>query len=482
MTRCKRLSTLLQTSALALLMASPALADLTPEEAWGELGAGVAATGFTLSAGSLKPSDEGLQVTAPAIEGRIADTSLKVVFESMTLSEGEDGTVIVSLPEAQTLSVTLGDRDVETVLSHDGFTILLSGDPGDMAGKAAARRLGLTLDRAIDAGDGSVDVDAELAARDFEILWGEGGSAGVEALLAEIMLTSGILDGRTGEVIAIDWSLAGATLSISPPVGNGSNAFSFRLAHEASSQTLSNAGHPDLDDAGTYSARSGAGSTAFSLSPTRLSYESVSNDVATRLEGFGAGKIAGTAGRVGMSSILPLVPTGEVQEIAFAVDLADLALDAETWAGIDPKGLLDRSPASVNLAFSGEVVGSEGVTTFNSDIATFPFKSLSLSLDALSLSGLGAQITGSGAVSVSRAEGSESAFPSPEGVFDFSLRGITEALSSLGAAGLISEGDLSGASFMLGLLTAPMEDGSSLTSNIEIKPDFSLWVNGQRLR
>jgi hypothetical protein len=482
MTRDKRLSTALQTSALALLLASPALADLTPEQAWGELGAEIGETGFTLSAGSLNLSSEELHVTAPSIEGRIADMPLKVVFEEMTLSESADGAVLVTLPPAQTLSVTLGDRDVETVLAHDSFSILLSGDPGDMSGKAAGRRLGLTLDRAIDAGEGSVDVDAEFAARDFEILWGEGEASGVEALLAEIMLKSGVVDGRTGEVMSIDWSMAGASLSAVPPTDGGSDGISLRLAYEGSRQFLANAGDPDPQGAGTYSARSGAGSAAFSLSPTRLAYESVSTGVSTRIEGFGVGAVAGSVGRLAMSSTLPLVPTGGVQDIALAFDMSDLSLDAETWAGIDPKILVDRSPASISVALSGNVTGSEGATSFNSDISTFPFTSLSLSLEEMSVSALGAEIYGSGAISIDGAEGSSSGLPSPYGAFDFSLSGITETLSSLLGAGLISEGDMTGANFMLGFLTTPSPDGASLLSNIEIKPDFSLWVNGQRLR
>ncbi|MFM7446009.1 MAG: DUF2125 domain-containing protein, partial [Tabrizicola sp.] len=70
----------------------------------------------------------------------------------------------------------------------------------------------------------------------------------------------------------------------------------------------------------------------------------------------------------------------------------------------------------------------------------------------------------------------------PLGEANVSITGATALIDGLIATGLISEDDAMGARMMMGMFMAPGAEPDSLTSKIEAKEGFAIFVNGQQIQ
>ncbi len=70
----------------------------------------------------------------------------------------------------------------------------------------------------------------------------------------------------------------------------------------------------------------------------------------------------------------------------------------------------------------------------------------------------------------------------PLGSADVSVSGANALIDGLIATGLITEDDAMGARMMMGMFMVPGAEPDSLTSKIEAKEGFAIFVNGQQIQ
>ncbi len=121
-------------TALALCLAAPVQADVTPQQVWsglvdnlGALGYSVSAT-ETMEAGALTVTD--LTMTAAIPD---EDATVTIAFGGLRFAEAGDAAVAFTYASPMPVSVRIDDADdpVEMMfdLTHQGLTILVSGTP-----------------------------------------------------------------------------------------------------------------------------------------------------------------------------------------------------------------------------------------------------------------------------------------------------------------------------------------------------------------
>lgn len=161
------------------------------------------------------------------------------------------------------------------------------------------------------------------------------------------------------------------------------------------------------------------------------------------------------------------------------VHLRDLTLPPEWWAGHDPEARFPHDPIKVDL-LAKAVVRTDilGLMLNPARQDTAP-EFQSLTLERLSLTGLGATLQASGAFTVDNA----GPRPIPKGKGEVHLTGIYTLLDGMQSVGILSADQNMGARLVLLSFFRPSDDlANGLAAEIEARPDGSLWVNGIRRR
>ncbi|TNF17208.1 MAG: hypothetical protein EP318_22275, partial [Rhodobacteraceae bacterium] len=141
--------------AAALLMASPALAEVTPEQVWEDFSGYLKSFGYevnaseALSGDTLTLSDLRVTMALPEANGAVA-----VAFGSMELRGQGDGSVKVVLPETVPISVTVAPEDEDAVdmeigYSLDALDMVVSGDPEAMTYVFSAEAMAMALSKLV---------------------------------------------------------------------------------------------------------------------------------------------------------------------------------------------------------------------------------------------------------------------------------------------------------------------------------------------
>ena len=168
---------------------------------------------------------------------------------------------------------------------------------------------------------------------------------------------------------------------------------------------------------------------------------------------------------------------GEVAPMAMALSIEDLVLDDAIWGMFDPTGAIPRDPASLRLDFSADALWLTDDFMSSAESGEPPLMPQSLELSELFLTVGGASITASGSGVLS----AETGVPSGAGTLE--LRGVLGLIQTMSQAGLIPVPQAMMAQGMLPQFTRPGDDGSDhLISDLEARPDGSIYVNGTRVK
>ncbi|MFC4732066.1 DUF2125 domain-containing protein [Salipiger abyssi] len=497
--------------ASAFLTASPALADVTPEQVWESFSGYLQSFGYTVDAtetrsgDSLELADLVFTMELPDDEGRVA-----VGFGEMTLEDQGDGTVRVILPADTQISVDAAAEDegeLGMVIDYgtEALDMVVSGDPDAMLYAFSAQAMTAVLSELV--------VDGETVPRD--------------ELRAE--LTASELEGETQVVLADGMRRIDQTVSIGSvsydgggqdPEGDGAGSFTGSLSSlvsESQAEIPLDMRFTDMAallEAGmsmtgriTYgagqsqfsftedgsvtngSSASESGSFDLAMSEDMLRYGIAAEGIAYNVEG---GEIpfplSAEMDELALTIEAPISASEEPQDMALAMTLGGLTLSDMIWNIFDSGNVLPRDPATVAFDITGQVTPfvdflDPAQMEALEDGERKPGELNALTLNNLTVEAAGAQLTGSGDFTFDNSDlESFDGMPKPTGAVDLRLAGANGLIDNLIAMGLISDQDAMGARMMMNMFGVPASDPDTLTSKIEINEQGQILANGQRIK
>jgi hypothetical protein len=181
----------------------------------------------------------------------------------------------------------------------------------------------------------------------------------------------------------------------------------------------------------------------------------------------------------------PLLASADPQEVFFYSYIGNLTLPDELWSLFDPGSVLPRDPASFDLAIDATVINRvdvfdimawEGVAN-QIDRGEIPVDIVSLVIDPISASAIGATLTGQGAFEFDNSDRTTiPGFPRPDGQASAQMTGLYGVLDKLSQIGILPMEAGMGARAAIGMFAeATGEDQLSTTLSIS---NGMMTVNG----
>lgn len=176
----------------------------------------------------------------------------------------------------------------------------------------------------------------------------------------------------------------------------------------------------------------------------------------------------------------PVIATEAAGDYGLVMKLSQFSVNEEAWALIDPTGAFKRDAADLAVDISGktkmDLIGMIEAGEMGMDP---PIPALeTLNITELGLKVAGAALAATGAFTFDNSMG----IPMPEGEANVSVSGANALIDGLIATGLMQQEDAMGVRMMMGAFMSPGAGPDELTSKIEAKPGFEIYVNGQRIQ
>ncbi len=187
-----------------------------------------------------------------------------------------------------------------------------------------------------------------------------------------------------------------------------------------------------------------------------------------------------TSGPIRFGLTSPVIATETAGEYGLVMKLSQFSVNEEAWALIDPAGALKRDAADLAVDITGKTkLDFIGMIEASEKGTEPPVPALeTLNITELGLKVAGAALAGTGAFTFDNSMG----IPMPLGEANVSITGANALIDGLIAAGLMADEDAMGARMMMGAFMSPGANPDELTSKIEAKEGFELYVNGQRIQ
>lgn len=493
--------TLMTSSALALVTAMPAFADLTAEQVLADQLRQMGLYGMEATAIGQSRSGDTLVVEGISASGEMPEGAISMTVGGATFRELDDGTVEVTYPDVIPLTISGTSEDGEAFemsmsMAQTNTRMVVSGIPEEMTYNFSSESFSIE-DLEFTAPEEAAEMDMDFSVR---IL----GLAGVGAFVGggTVRDYTADIDFDTMQVTFAgapeDEGMVNLIMEVSDVSAEyaGSTApqdlmSSFAQSIEAGNKTAGTATHGPLTYTisgdgpdGTFEVAAAVASGQFDFSMDRegLDYGTVSRDMTVSVGGevIPLPPLTFKMAESGMRFAMPVVPSEEEQEFGLRLNLAGLEIDEMLWGMIDPTGQIPRDPATLLIDLEGAVVMEQDI--FDPELAEqmteAPGQINALNVNEILLALAGAQLTGEGAFSFNN----EGPVPMPSGVMNLMLTGGNGLLDTLVGMGLVPAEQANGARMMMGLFAKPGDAPDTLVSTIEMKEDGSVLANGQRIR
>ena len=490
-------------TAISLVLASPALADLTAEQVLADqlkqmetYGLKAEVTGQSRSGDTLLV--EGLSADVEAPEG-----AMNVRIGGAMFRELGDGTVEISYPDTVPVSISgtapEGEK-FEMVFSvvQSGTRTVASGIPEEMRYDFVSESISITDMRFL-APEEAVNADFSF---DFTMSGLQGvmeliGGGTVRDYNAEFDVASltGSMSGKpedeSGGSFRLEFQAADLATEYDGTMAPQDIMASFADAIQAGNKTKGSASHGAVtytmaaegpDGSFETATAVASGSLDFAMNENGLSYGGNAQDVTTTIGGSTIPlppltfRVAETGGRLAV----PLVPSEDEQGFALSLNLAGLEIDDMLWGMIDPVGQIPRDPANLIVDLGGQVVMAEDVFApdFAEEMSGPPGQINSLNINRLLFNLAGAELTGDGNFSFNN----EGPMPRPAGSVNLMLTGANGLMDTLVGMGLLPEEQAMGFRMMMGMFAVPGDGPDSLKTTIEFQENGAILANGQRIQ
>lgn len=492
------------TSALALVAAAPALADLTAEQVLADQLKQMNTYGMAVTTNGQASSGGTVTVESFSMSAEVPEGNVDITVGGASFVEQGDGTVRIEypaeIPVVMNGSGPEGDFSVELTIAQTGLLALVSGSPDriryDVSGDQVSVQ-DLTLDIPEEA-PGSFEFVMSMSGLEGMMELGDGDArdytADVKIASIQADIEASDFEGADSGAFSLDMNAADLALTYSGVMVEQEFAGSMADNIEKGLRTNGTASYGpvsyEIDGSGPEGGLKvqlalTSGDLDFSIGEDGLDYGgTVGNDMSVTVAGdmipfplplnF---SMAAYEGRLKF----PLVPSEEPQDFALNLGLKDLQVDDMLWAMIDAGGQLPRDPATLIIDLAGSASLLEDI--FAPEYAETPPMAPPGTLHAIDVNEVrlnlaGAELTGDGAFTFNNA----GPIPVPAGTANLMLKGGNTLLDTLVNMGLVPPEQAMGARMMVSMFARPGEGEDTLTSTIEMKEDGSILANGQRIK
>ena len=498
-------------AALVLAISSHgAWADLTARDVWSDWRGYITDFGYeftgteTMVGNTLKISDMGFSVTIPE-EGMTTTYSLA----EMSLVENSDGTVNITVPATQLMTIAVqveDEQDVEIGIdySQTGLSMVVSGKPGDMTYNFSAADLTLALASLVvdqipmpsDAANAFVSFNnmsgsATMNVAGMRFHTGKMTASDVSFEFAAKDTDGGGMFKASGKTNDVDFSSA---VKMPLNVRNSDVQAMLKSGFEFESTFgygISEFAVMGSGDGADFSANGSLDSGAFQITvdQSKLAYDVHSNGLAVSAATSDLPfPLSFELAKYGLRLGIPMANSTSLQDFALGLTLQDLSMADHLWSMIDPAGNLPHDPATVAVDLSGKTrvlvdFLSPDIEETMQNLDHPPAEVHALTIKEFLVSALGARLSGIGDFTFDNDDlATFDGLPAPTGSVSLDLVGANGLLDKLIAMGIISDNDAMGGRMMIGMLAVPGDGDDTLKSTLEITAEGHILANGQRIK
>lgn len=496
-----RMTSHLAVPAVVFLMGSTASFALTADQVWQSWKDAGAAVGLEVSAATENNSGgvltlNGVSIAPEGIPG--------ITISDMTLTEAADGSVTIA-PGANIGVSMSGETKGSVKVSHEGLALVAREADGGLVYDYTAARLDVAYDTSAPgfSFDGSPAPEVKNAGN-----FGFTGLAGSYSDLPGTNRTFGLE--LKADALAYETSSDDPSLELKQTTTSTTRGI--ELAVQLALPTSVSAGGEMPEDFGvalqeglalTFSSKqgdssgtvaqdspympmnmtitAGAGEASGEFNKDRFQISSTSSGLDIEgTSGMMPAPFKVTSGPMEFGLTSPVMATETAGDYGLLLKLNQLSINEETWAMFDPQGALSRDAADIAIDVSGKAKVDFAAMANAEDAGMEPPvpEPETLDITEIALNVAGAALRATGAFTFDNSMG----MPMPLGEADVTITGANALIDGLIATGLMAEEDAMGARMMMGAFMSPGANPDELTTKIEAKEGFAIFVNGQQIQ
>lgn len=497
-----RMNSYIVAPAIALLMSGTAHAALTADQVWQSWKNAGAMVGLEVSAATENNSAgvltlNGVSISPAGVPG--------VTISDMVLTEQSDGTVTI-VPGADIAASMTGETEGSLKITHDGLTLVAREAEGGMAYDYSAAKLEVAYDTSYPgvSFDGSeapaVTASGSFAFANLTGLYsdtpGDNRVFGLDIKADTLAYTTATDDPAmemkqtstsetAGVEMSFDFTLPStiALIAIASPA-DFTKALNEGLALSVSTKQGDSTGtmtqeNPYLPMSLNMKAGGGEASAMFNKDMMSVK-SSASGFEIESAPGLMPVPVKVTSGPMEFAMQAPVIAAETAGDYAFLLKLNQFSLNEEAWAMFDPAGGISRDAADIAVDVSGktklDIVGL-AASSETGEVPPVPAPE-TLDIKEVAIKVAGAALLGNGAFTFDNSTGT----PMPLGEANVTVTGAEALITGLIGTGLISEDDAMGARMAMGMFMVPGANPDELTTKIEAKEGFAMFVNGQQIQ
>ncbi|MCF2871347.1 DUF2125 domain-containing protein [Octadecabacter sp. G9-8] len=491
--------------ALSTAFAVPAFADVTAADVLSNQKAFYSALGVSLS-GELSGdtfSNPEMNIVFPQ-----GVASMQVMINGdVTMADNGDGSVLITYPSPMTLSVSGGAEDegsfsVDMTMTHDGYSVLASGDPGEITYIADAQNLRFDVTNAQADGPNADEFEIEGA---FTMDFWTGTSTVTEGNLINYTSTSEVGNSGADFTYTIDNVVSKSTQNTQPvqsnidmmlPVGGSDvmnlsaalrNGLSIALETTGAASTSVSETTLNGEVMNRQATSTGPQIAALTVNEDGLAATAEAADFAMTFndQTLFPGDLDFAMDQISANYDVPLNASDDPQDFRIATSMQGLTLGDTIWGLFDPAGILPRDPAEVSFDVTGNGTNGTDFLDFAAMAQMFGPPAVEIdnvTIENLRIAAVGAEATAKGAMTFDWTDFQTiPGIARPEGKVTVNLNGANALMDNLVAMGLIPEEELMMPRMMMGMFATPVGD-DMLETVLEVNSEGHVLANGQRLQ
>ena len=514
--------------AMAVLVAGPAMADVTPDQVWQSWVDYYEASGLKVTEGAREVSGNNLTVKDVTFAFSNKEATVNFVLPSVALEDAGSGTVKVVMSDTMSGTASIVDPDagdtIEMVFSGEqkGNQMLVSGTPEEQKYDVSLPESKISLDK-VKSSDvelnnvGSVNfidttgtyahsntpeskkiVQALKTAKveviaNFDVPKTEhdaGGKVDFTASIEGLDITSDILMPTGVKLDDFAAALnAGAVMHATFLAGPYSGKGTIESQEDGAPKNVSFDWVTDGFDLALNMAKEGLG---YKGSSKGAKFNMTTDDLPFPIS------FANESAHFDI--MFPVSKSDEEQPFKMAYGIAGLTISDQLWAMFDPQAVLPRDPATIDFDISGKAKvtadlldpaamdgsmndnaeqddAEEPLGVERSSGPDMPFVPSEVTLNKVYLNAVGAKVDMDGALTFS-----EPAMD-PVGKINGTFEGVNALLNNLVQMGLVEAEEVQGYRMMLAMFAKPVEGQTdALRTELEFKEGGSIFANGVQVQ